>query len=236
MAVTLNGEAQVSFPDGILQYVVSDDFSDGVDARQTEGEGVWYLVQTSAADTILVADDYVQITAYGSNRITALFRNRGFKLNAMKAGAVVRFECKFLVSAAATCDLRVGVGIHDSGGYTGSIPADFCNFVLTNGSTTLTLVAQKDSSNSGTPTIGTIANATQARVAFEFKPTATPSTGTLTAYFNGTEVYSATVTTFPDDVFIFPMIEVKLAASGDYARFYRQFTQATMTPYVAGTP
>ena len=222
-----------NFPDGPETWTFFDDFSNGIHSSTTTGLAKWFLYESDAADTEVVASNYLRILSNAGTSKVHLSANRGITLNEMLAGSPIYFSARFRLKVASTASINIGLGIQDTNSYATSLPANFCTFQNT-ASTTLTLTATKSSVNSGTPTIGTIANVTWYRVAYQFTPEATPSSGMLKAWFNGEVVYEARVTTYPDAVPIFPVIDVGLGAAADYCDVNWLFARGTLPANVDG--
>ena len=224
----------MQFPNGPTSWVWWDDWTRGLQASTTSGASQWFLYESNGADTELVIDDYLRIQTATTNGKVHLAGNRGFKLSSMLAGAVVRFGVRFRAKQLTGITLHLGLGIQDANSYASTAPDDWCCIKAT--STALTMVATKNAANSGTPTIATMANDTWYRAGFDFTPTATPSSGVLRAWVNGDDPQlESQITTFPDDVFIFPVIDVNLANSGDYLDIGWIYSSATVSTYVDGT-
>lgn len=206
--------------------------------------GIWTLAESSTAATELhdltVTGGVLKITqAATDNDVVSLIANSGIKVSDLKAGEPIFFGVRFKTDDADDVDLHIGLGIHDTS-YQASEPAGHCTFRLVEASAGLDLVARKDGTSTTADNIITIADDTWVRAFFKYTPSATTDIGDLeyVVHSNGT-VQSGTIGTagnFPDDVVIFPVIQVQNgAAAADTTSIDWIYAFATRADYVDGT-
>ena len=192
-----------------------DDFND-LNFSATVGLAKWTMVEDTGGSTELLSltqpGGVLEFTpAAADDEVTSLHANSGVTVNALRAGESVFFGIRFKISAGANDNhIYAGLGIKDDD-YT-SNPADFCMFQVVEGSASLNLVCSKDSSATTGSAIATVANNTWVRAFFKYTPTTVTDIGTLEyiVHSNGTRTTGSINTNgnFPDDVVIFPIIQV----------------------------
>lgn len=223
-----------------------DDFME-IYASTTQGAARWYLFETNAAATELIVEQNDAIgclrlqQAAVDNDVISLIANWGFRLDGVGGQVLlgarsVVFGARFKTANVDDVDLHIGLGIYDDS-YAGSPPADMCVFQLSEGSANLKMVVSKDSNTNGSPSLLALTDNTWYRVVFEYTPNAdTPSSGLLVAYVNGQKYLSQNVSTFPDDVYLHPVIQVQNgAAVADATDLDWVYCHVVRANYVDGT-
>jgi hypothetical protein len=230
----LSGAPTYDTPKGPTVYRFEEDFRHGFWHSSTAGVAKWRSYEQNGADTQTVQDDYLRLQTAGTAQIFHACANRGFKLQNMAAGAKVRFGAMFRVLDADDVDVHIGLGAFDSDGYTATAPTDYSGFKITDGAATVQTLNRKDSSDTAI-TLATASDDTWMRVWMEFVAEATMSSGTLKYWLNGSVVGSTRITTFPDDLFLFPVIDAELQVASDYLDIKWMFAECNLD-YTAGTP
>lgn len=230
----LSGAPTYDTPKGPTVYRFEEDFRNGFWHSSTAGVAKWRSYEQNGADTQTVQDDYLRLQTAGTAQIFHACANRGFKLQNMAAGAKVRFGTKFRVTDADDVDIHLGLGVFDSDGFTATGPTDYAGLRIVDGAATVQSLIRKDSSDT-TSTIGTAADATWMRVWIEFVAEATMSSGVLKIWLNSEIVSTTRLTTFPDDLYIFPVMDAELQVASDYLDIQWMFAECNLD-YTAGTP
>lgn len=227
---------QFDTPDGPLQYRFYDDWSSGFWTSTSAGAAKWRVYEQNAGDSQLVQEDYLRLQTAGTAQIFHACANRGFKLQSMAAGARVRCFTWIRALDADDVDWHQGLGTFDADGFTATGPTDYAGPRLVDGNGgALTLLFRKDSSDTSLA-LGTAADDTWVRIYWEFVAEATMSAGRVSAWINGERVFSNyRITTFPDDLFLYPVIDIELQAASDYVDVRPFFVECNMATYTDGS-
>jgi hypothetical protein len=231
------------YEQGPTDWVFYDDFND-LNISATSGAAKWTLLETAAGATELLSltetGGVLELTqAANDNDVISLIANSGFKLSDLKVGSPVRFGARFKVTDADDCDIHVGLSIHDTS-IVASAPADYIAFRLADGDAGLDLVISKDSALTIVDDFCDMADATYARVFFEYFPGLVTDIGRLdyVVHTNGVTRRGSVDANgnFPDDVVIFPTIQFQNgAAAADVANVDWIYAKAERAAYVNGT-
>lgn len=198
------------------EWVFFDDFNRGIGNNTSAGLDKWFFLETAAgaAQTIDITQNggvlkLLQTT--NDNDVISMQGNAGVQIDALKPGSPFEFGVRFQTADVDDVDLHIGMSIQDTS-MAASAPADFICFQIVEGTGILKLVASKDSVLSST-TCGAIADATWIRAYFRYTPTSTPDIGDIEwEVHTNNNVYKgilAAAGNFPDDVPIFPCIQVQ---------------------------
>jgi hypothetical protein len=247
-----------AFQDGLPTFVMNsgpqdwcffDDFND-LNISTTSAAAKWTHLTTDAGNTArlsLTEGGGVLALAYSSptdEDVIHLAANAGIITGTqLKSGTPIRFGCKFKATdPTAGCDIHIGLSIHDTSMAAGA-PADWVGFRVLAAETTgdLNLVVSKDSVVQMVDPICLLSDATWVRAFFEFWPTVgNTDSGTLyyEVHHNGSVTKgSLTVSnTWPDDVVIFPLIQVQVEGTDeDVLNVDWIYAHAIRADYVDGT-
>jgi hypothetical protein len=244
----LKGAPTFQWGNGPRDWLFFDDFTRFPQNSTTTGLSDWFFLETAAGATQTI--DYAGGTGGGvlkllqttnDNDVISLQANSGIKLSMCEPGTPIRFGCRFQTADVDDVDLAIGLCIQDVS-IAASAPADFCMFQLSEGSAALKLVSSKGSTTGSATGIATMADATWARVFFEFMPvTGNTDTGTL-SYRVHTNSYDSKwqsinlVDTFPDNVLVVPTIQVQNGSTDPDASYVDWiYAHAIRSEYVDGT-
>lgn len=240
------------YGDGPSDWLFFDDFNDlnisasGASQSFTER---WSHLTTDSGNTAKLSatlDGGMLTLAYSSptdEDVISLIANSGITTGTFcKANTPVRFGARFRLADVSHNDFHIGLSIFDQSMAAGA-PDDWVGFrcLASEGAGELNLVVSKNASVQMIDPVTTLADATMARVAFEFWPTVgNTDSGLLhyTVHTNGTKT-TGTLTvanTFPDDVWIAPLIQVQVEGTDeDIAYVDWIYAHAIRANYVDGT-
>jgi len=220
-----------------------DDFND-LNFSATSALAKWTMLESTAGATELLnltlTGGVLTLTqAATDNDVISLIGNAGVKVSDLKAGETLYFGCRFKTEDADDVDLHIGLGLHDTS-YQASAPADYVAFQLVEGAATLNLRCSKDSVITSATAIATVSDDTWVRAFFAYTPTSTTDIGTLEyiVHSGGTRVTGSinTAGNFPDDVVIFPVIQVQNgAAAADVSSVDWIYAYASRAAFTDGT-
>src|SRR3990167_5386736 len=186
-----------------------DDFND-FNMSETSALAKWTKYEEGASSQLLDLTEtggaLILTQNAGDAETISLIANSGIKLSDLKAGESLYFGARFKTTDADDTHIHIGMGIHDTD-YIDGVPADYIAFQLVEGVATLNLNIVKDAAETASDAIATIADATWARVFFEYVPSSTTDIGDVkyVIHSGGTRSHGtvAAAGNFPDDVVIF---------------------------------
>lgn len=181
---------QLAALDPGMAYTYFNDFFEFVTADWTSTE-----VEAGGGDTVIsildsrggilsVANDLNEDDSTELQHTT-----EGFKLS---SGKPLWYETRLSVSDADQCDLYVGLGITDTDSLGGA--SDGVTFRLADGSASLSFVTEKNSTETTTTAVATLADATMVKLGFFFD-----GASTVYAYVNGALVATHTANICDDE-------------------------------------
>lgn len=181
---------QLAANDPAVAHVYFNDFYDF-----TSGEWTSTETEAGAGDTVIsildAAGGILSVANDVNDNDATELQKKGeaFKLAANKP---LWFEARLSVSDADQCDLLVGLAITDTTAVAGN--SDGVNFRLADGSAALSFVTEKNSTETTTAAVHTVADATMMRLGFFFD-----GAGTVYAYVNGVLVATHTANICDDE-------------------------------------
>lgn len=242
------GAPTFEWGNGPRDWLFFDDFNGGLDNNTTTGLGKWFFLETAAGATQTI--DYTGggnggvlklLQTTNDNDVISMQANSGILTSALAPNTPIRFGARWQTADVDDVDFAIGFAIQDTS-IAASAPADFCLFQLSEGSGALKLVSSKDSVTGSATGIVTMADATWARVFFEFWPTVgNLDTGILRyrVHHNGSDSQWQSISlsnVFPDDVLIVPTIQVQNGSTDADATYVDWiYAHAIRADYVDGT-
>lgn len=227
---------------GPTSWYFFDDFND-FNMSETSALAKWTKYEEGASTQLLDLTEnggaLILTQNAGDAETISLIGNFGVKLSDMKAGETLYFGARFKTTDADDTHIHIGMGIHDTD-YVDGVPADYIAFQLVEGAATLNLNIVKDSTETASDAIATLADETWCRVFFEYTPTSTTDIGDVKyiVHSNGTRSTGtvAAAGNFPDDVVLFPVIQMETgAAAADTMTIDWIYCYTTRASYADGT-
>jgi len=219
-----------------------DDFND-FNMSETSALAKWTKYEEGASTQLLdlttTGGALILTQNAGDAETISLIANSGIKISDLMAGESIYFGCRFKTTDADDTHVHIGLGIHDTD-YIDGVPADHIVFQLVEGAATLNLNIVKDSTETASDGIATLADDTYCRVFFEYVPSSTTDIGDVkyVAHSGGTRSHGtvAAAGNFPDDVVIFPVIQMETgAAAADTLTIDWIYAYAARSSFTDGT-